>query len=169
MLSEECLKELFSFSGLAIKPAVWNKLFKKSIVDDLRFVEGVEISEDLLFSIEYLLSCENVAYVENTFYKNVQRKGSVTRSGAKATAIIRTVSIDEYIYRKIKSKYAKIADVVLAWTFQDNLGWYGELEKMEMKKEIFDMRKNILRRRYEVIFSKEIHWKQKILILFGIF
>lgn len=64
---EECFKELFSFSGLDIKPVVWNKLFKRDIISDLRFCEYIEISEDLLFCVEYLLRCDKIALQRGHF------------------------------------------------------------------------------------------------------
>lgn len=166
---EECFKELFGFSGLAIKPVVWNKLFKRDIISDLRFCEDIEISEDLLFCVEYLLNCDKIALLEGAFYNNFLRLGSATRSGAKAKSIVKTVMVDELVYRKIKFKYASTSDIVLKWTLEDNLGWYNELKKYKCSEELREMKKAITKRRYEVLFSKEIYWKQKILIMFGHF
>lgn len=166
---EECFKELFSFSGLAIKPVVWNKLFKRDIISDLRFCEYIEISEDLLFCVEYLLRCDKIALQRGGFYNNVLRFGSATRKGAKAKSIVKTVMVDELVYRKIKFKYASISDIVLKWTLEDNLGWYSELKKYKCREELRKMKKAIVKRRYEVLFSKEIYWKEKLLVMFGFF
>lgn len=62
-----------------------------------------------------------------------------------------------------------ISDIVLKWTLEDNLGWYNELKKYKCSEELREMKKAITKRRYEVLFSKEIYWKEKLLVMFGFF
>lgn len=63
--------------------AVWNKLYKRSIVDahGIRFESKKEIfSEDVLFNLYYLLHTRTVASVSNTLYFYYQRSDSLIHS-----------------------------------------------------------------------------------------
>ena len=59
---------------------VWNKIFKKSIIDkySLRFNEDCYYREDQLFVCEYALHCDAIRYNPARMYHYVQRKGSAT-------------------------------------------------------------------------------------------
>lgn len=59
---------------------VWNKIFKKSIIDKfkLRFDERVYYREDQLFVCEYALHCDAIRYNPARMYHYVQRPDSAT-------------------------------------------------------------------------------------------
>ncbi|MGN0242326.1 MAG: glycosyltransferase family 2 protein [Candidatus Weimeria sp.] len=59
---------------------VWNKIFKKSIIDkfNLRFDERVYYREDQLFVCEYALHCDAIRYNPARMYHYVQRSDSAT-------------------------------------------------------------------------------------------
>jgi len=63
--------------------AVWNKLYKKSILDahGIRFESKKDIfSEDVLFNLYYLLHTRTVASVTDSLYFYYQRSGSLIHS-----------------------------------------------------------------------------------------
>lgn len=47
---------------------VWSKLFKKSIINNLRFDEAISIGEDHLFLLNYLCKIEACRFVDKPFY-----------------------------------------------------------------------------------------------------
>ena len=59
--------------------AVWNNLFKKSIIDehDLRF-KDISVGEDLLFLMEYLLVCKTTVRLQECYYYYVANSNSIT-------------------------------------------------------------------------------------------
>ena len=59
---------------------VWNKIFKKSIIDryGLRFDEDCYYREDQLFVLEYALHCSSIRYNPARTYHYQVRKGSAT-------------------------------------------------------------------------------------------
>ncbi|MDD6551758.1 MAG: glycosyltransferase [Lachnospiraceae bacterium] len=59
---------------------VWNKIFRKSIIDKfgLRFDEEVYYHEDQLFVCEYALHCDAIRYNPARMYHYVQRADSAT-------------------------------------------------------------------------------------------
>lgn len=166
---KKCVEDLFDFrGGYAIKPSVWNKLFRRDKIGDLKFDENIGISEDLKFVVQYILKCNSIVYVKQAFYKNLQRDGSITRSKGKAAQIIKTVEIDNFVYDEIKKIYPDLREVVLDWIVQDNRGWYGVVkqEDAEIAKK---MKKMIMRNRWRIMSSKRIYWKEKVIMLVGWF
>lgn len=166
---KKCVEDLFDFrGGYAIKPSVWNKLFRRDKIGDLKFDENIGISEDLKFVVQYILKCNSIVYVKQAFYKNLQRDGSITRSKGKAAQIIKTVEIDNFVYDEIKKIYPDLREVVLDWIVQDNRGWYG-LVKQEDAEIAKKMKKMIMRNRWRIMSSKRIYWKEKVIMLVGWF
>ena len=57
---------------------LWNKLFKSSIIKqfNIRFDEKIYIWEDVLFVMEYLNNCCNIAIVDDVIYTYCRREGS---------------------------------------------------------------------------------------------
>lgn len=166
---KKCVEDLFDFrGGYAIKPSVWNKLFRRDKIGDLKFDENIGISEDLKFVVQYILKCNIIVYVKQAFYKNLQRDGSITRSKGKAAQIIKTVEIDNFVYDEIKKIYPDLREVVLDWIVQDNRGWYG-LVKQEDAEIAKKMKKMIMRNRWRIMSSKRIYWKEKVIMLVGWF
>lgn len=61
-----------------IDNAVWNKLFKRNLLEKIRFKYG-KINEDILFIFDVLKSTRQISYISNPFYKYRIRKGSITQ------------------------------------------------------------------------------------------
>ena len=73
----ECIIEILS--GF-LHAGLWNKLMKRDIylLNNLRFPEGVNMSEDIVFSIFFLLKTGTVTYLPKSFYHYVQNPDSIT-------------------------------------------------------------------------------------------
>ncbi|WP_219623512.1 hypothetical protein, partial [Vibrio parahaemolyticus] len=56
---------------------VWNKVFKREVVEDIRFVEGVK-NEDILFNICASLKTKKVAFIPNVLINYRQVPTSIT-------------------------------------------------------------------------------------------
>jgi glycosyltransferase involved in cell wall biosynthesis len=72
-----CIIEILS--GF-LHAGLWNKLLKRSlcITNNIRFPEGVNLCEDLVFIILYLLKAERITYIQKAFYHYVQNPDSIT-------------------------------------------------------------------------------------------
>ena len=81
--------------------ALWNKLYRRSIVEKqgLRFEEGVTWSEDFLFNLEYLRHVRLVAAVPKPLYYYHKRPGSLITSQATLRKVIR-MKRDTFDYYK---------------------------------------------------------------------
>lgn len=59
---------LFVENDLNWHTSPWSKLFKKKLCNDLRFIEGMHIGEDLVFLYSYMLRCKNIFVSNDTDY-----------------------------------------------------------------------------------------------------
>jgi glycosyltransferase involved in cell wall biosynthesis len=72
-----CIIEILS--GF-LHAGLWNKIIKRSICieNNIRFPEEVNLCEDLVFIILYLLKAEQITYIHKAFYHYVQNSDSIT-------------------------------------------------------------------------------------------
>ena len=97
-------------------PAVWNKIFKKSIFDDnnLEFKTGVWF-EDVEFIYRILAYVKKFGVIHETFNQYVQREGSITHTvSLKIYDYIDNMNgiIEFYKKRKIYENYKKVLEYV---------------------------------------------------------
>lgn len=71
----EIIKPFSKFCG-----HVWDKMFIRSIIGDLRFDESIHNCEDTLFDYEYIKKCNKIVLGPEIHYKYVQDESSVTHS-----------------------------------------------------------------------------------------
>lgn len=72
-----------------------NKLYKRSLLNDLQFPEKVVHGEDLLFNIEYLVKCNTGVYNEAPVYNYLSRNNSITRSSFNESVFFEIVAKDK--------------------------------------------------------------------------
>lgn len=70
----EALRELI-FDG-AIRQHVWNKLYRKSVIADIRFPVG-KLNEDEFWTYKIVGRAEKICRIENELYGYFQREGSI--------------------------------------------------------------------------------------------
>lgn len=61
---------------------VWNKLYKKEVLDDIEFPLG-KINEDEFVIHEILFKCTKIISLQDKLYKYVQREGSIMNASKK--------------------------------------------------------------------------------------
>lgn len=79
-LSYNCLSQkeaLSSFLIDKISPAIWDKIYKKSLLDDIRFDESLLIGEDILFCLNVFYKCKKVTFVDEYLYHYLQNDTSL--------------------------------------------------------------------------------------------
>ena len=60
--------------------AAWNKLYKASIIKDLKFQIGILHGEDLIFNLNYIKNCKSGVINRTPLYNYYKREGSITSS-----------------------------------------------------------------------------------------
>lgn len=71
--------ELLQVKGWADYVVVFNKLYKRKLFNDLRFVTGI-INEDTEIAHKIFSKCKKIAITDKRFCYYVKRKGSITNS-----------------------------------------------------------------------------------------
>lgn len=75
--------------------AVWNKLYKASLLKEIRFPVGMIHGEDLIFNIEYISKCQNAIMNDGQFYHYYKRSGSITTGKFSDAKLMEITSKDE--------------------------------------------------------------------------
>lgn len=67
---EEALKKIIVVEELGYQGYIWNKFFRKDIIDDygIRFAEDIAFNEDRLFCVEYILNCRKINICKDNIY-----------------------------------------------------------------------------------------------------
>lgn len=74
LTSEECLKKLLYQDG--VETSAWGKLYKREIIEDLRYPVG-KLYEDILVTYEAIKRSKRIAVIENIDYYYFQRENSI--------------------------------------------------------------------------------------------
>lgn len=77
MKYDYAIQQLFEPKGY--KGYLWNKLFRKDIIDanEIKFNEQINVWEDLLFCFQYFLFCDDIYYSNISDYCYVQNSNSL--------------------------------------------------------------------------------------------
>ncbi len=96
-LPKETLKKIISGENLTLY-YVWNKLYKKSILSNIRFPTN-KIHEDILWSPQIIGNSRLILSINRPLYHYIIRPGSLTRN--KSIAIKRILDKNELLIRQI--------------------------------------------------------------------
>ena len=158
-----------------VRHGVVNKLFKASLLSEIRFIEGLHSSEDVMFLIEYIKRVNSVAIVHQPLYKNLVRKGSATHGGLNIESLADSFSVHNKMYQDIVACYPELKKYSQAFlldvcTLKYNeakrkLEFISEEQKDIVSKRLQKMKRFIKRNARKAIFNKEIYWKTRIYYL----
>ena len=118
MVSNE-IDVLFTENDLSWHTSPWAKLFNKKFCDQLRFIEGMHIGEDLVFLYTYMLK-SNKIYVSNDtdYIYFVESQNSLTkRVNQLQNELLSYVNVRDIVDKLIKEKNISHPKAI------SNLGW----------------------------------------------
>ncbi len=89
----ECAKDILENY---LHGSVWSKLYRRSIFvdNDLKWIEGINLWEDLLISTKFLCYADKVVHIPQAYVHYIQNEGSIcsVASPAKLQNVIDTIS-----------------------------------------------------------------------------
>lgn len=105
---ESAMKEIFKNEILTFSPC--NKIYKKSLFDNIRFIEGI-ILEDKDISYKLIYKSQRISYIKNELYYYRYNSQSTLRSHFSIKRL------DEYIVQKnmynfYNDRYPDVSDIV---------------------------------------------------------
>lgn len=97
---------LFVENDLNWHTSPWSKLFKTNLCENLRFIEGMHIGEDLAFLYTYMLNCDKVYVSSDTdYFYYVENQDSLTkRVNHLNEELLSYHNVNQVIGKLIKSK-----------------------------------------------------------------
>lgn len=169
LLNQKDMYRRFFDMPPSIRLGVCNKLFFKSLLQDIRFTVGIKGAEDAEFLGKYLKKVTKAVFVHEPLYKNCERRGSATRGGLKADSVLPALDIYKEIANDSHTVYPELDRHAQAYYLDACLLGYneycvkGETSQAESLKHA--IRKNVGREFPSFLFNREIHWKTRIYYL----
>ena len=91
----------FKYDLLKVDVSPCNKFFKRELVENKRFLEGL-IFEDNAFYIDYIFDAERIYFLDEIlYYRRIKNDSVITKASKKHADII---EVYDHIYRKFKDK-----------------------------------------------------------------
>lgn len=87
----------------------WNKLFKKSLLNNLSFDSNIAMCEDLLFVSQYATLCKKMVFLNECLYNYYQREGSAVNSKINYKHLTAIKAYEKIIFL-LKNNYVKCVD-----------------------------------------------------------
>lgn len=97
---ENILCGIFCFAGVWI----WNKLFDKELIGDLRFDVDLSYAEDLLFLIKYACKCKRIVYTNEVIYNYA----------VNAFSAIQSTNDEDRFFKKCKQEHIGLCRALMS-------------------------------------------------------
>ena len=152
--------------GINMKSFLWNKLFKRSLFDNLKIPEEMEVCEDFAVMHHLFLRSSKFVYVSECLYYYIQSDRSVSHSNifSEKTLLLLRESRNErerliLNFDATLSHYAKVGNIYGDVSFYD----VYQNSKSQYVQDIFvKQQKNILKNGFLLLFEKGIPFYEKI-------
>lgn len=125
MNKEEAILELLK--GDKIEPGVWSKLYKKSVLEDLKFDESIKINEDYLFNMYAFNNANTIVFEDKPLYHYVLHSNSATTSTINLFKVKDCMYAAEQLDDKFPSKSKLVKNKIKEKKFLSYLGYYNEI------------------------------------------
>lgn len=152
--------------GKTFRGGPCNKLFKADLCKNLKFDIDISIGEDLLFFIKYLLKCEKIIFIPQSYYNYFIHEGSAWTSSFTEKTFTDHVS-RERIFEVLKST-GKNHFVELGHTafLLCDIGLIGKLYyETSMRKKYCGILQKSIREHFSFNRIKKVSFFQKIGII----
>ena len=171
---EECISRKEAMRRMAdippsLRHVVWNKLFRRNLIGEIRFPEDYHASEDVIFLTDCLLKAGTVACVHEPLYFNRIHKGSATHGGLSTHELAHSFRAHQYMYQRISEAYPDLKPASQAFCLDVMMLKYNEAcrrpaaeRSTEERRDLYGMRKTIRSEAVKALRNREIHWKTRI-------
>lgn len=132
--------------GDLIEPGLWNKLYKKSLFEDIELDTNIKINEDLLLNYYLFKNSQLSIFEDLTKYHYLIRDNSASRSKLNDYKIYDPIRVKEVILNDADDEYKSIAQKVflrtLIYVYNSLIINEGDFvnDKKKIRKMIFSNR-----------------------------
>ncbi|WP_424475221.1 glycosyltransferase family 2 protein [Oceanobacillus kimchii] len=165
----------YMYSGLADKVgqfAVWRKLYKKNLFDEVSFLEG-KVYEDILINFHLLSKARRIVRSNQILYYYHQENFSTTRNKFKEKDLDLIFICEELcrLANKKENKYLSyLTKIKLARSYFSllaKISKFGVSEELSEKKKMIEKDlKNKLRKNYILLMKSPMPFNRKIFVTF---
>ena len=167
---DNCEIEVFNGNDIFSNPIlsfynVWNKIIRKSLLDNHRFNINIKNAEDSLFAFDLLTKCNKVVYVKHKMYGYFIRQtgavGSIDIAGRK-----NVVKVCKHILEiSIANGYSIAEKTAKESLLEASIGLFYDSESTH-KNEYNECKKYIRKNIFTILFGKtRLNLKEKIFLL----
>ena len=109
---------------------VWNKLYRRSIIGDTRFIEGLQFGEDEIFNLDIFAKDERIWHTQTntvTVLRNFDNKGSLSRVKKREDILAQARALEDYLMRtdNKRAKMAAMQRIAWHWESQTYINAFG--------------------------------------------
>ena len=98
---------------------VWNKLYSKELLENIRFKEGLQYGEDELFNLECLAKSNRIIHLrEANMIHHFDNKGSLSKIKDEEGLIAQVRALEEFLLRQPDPKIRKAVCLLLSEHWQ---------------------------------------------------
>lgn len=158
-----------------IRHAVFNKLFRKTLISSLVFREDLRASEDVWFLTEYLLKSRSAVFLHEPYYFNRVRQGSATHGGLSIQDLERSFQAHEFMRRSVVERYPDLKDYSQRFLLDVFLLKYNEAKekrralskekKAEALRSLRRMRAALRNEAWKALLNRDVYWKTRLAYL----
>lgn len=94
-------------SGKKIEPGIWNKLYKKKVIKDIRLDKSIKINEDMLFNFLVFSNAEKSIFEDIPYYHYILRNNSAATSNYSDHKLFDPVCVRREIFYHCSNNYDK--------------------------------------------------------------
>lgn len=143
-----------------IRFGVVNKLYKRELINDVKFPENLKSSEDGVFLYKYLKKISKAVFVHKPLYKNVERQGSATHGGLAPESLRDALYVHKKMADDVKILYKDVYHHAFSFYIDICLRYYNSCKN---NKAVYDEICDILRKeKLNVLKCKDLSLKYKI-------
>jgi len=175
-VSQKEVMRRFSDIPPTVRLVVWNKVFRRSLLEGIWFREGLHASEDVLFLTDYAEKIRSAVVVHQPYCCNRIRKGSATHGGLDVQSLWASFEAHEAMFSRITAIHPDLRPCSQAFLLDVCMLKYNEAKRKTAEaKRLTKQEENALRRMRRFIrhhgrsalLNRHIYWKTRIAYLFA--
>lgn len=109
--------EIWSTILIKLNNASWNKLYRRTLIGNIRFPTGLVHGEDLVFNLKYISKCNNGVIIKEKLYNYFQRKDSITQK-AFTQKRFDEITIKDMVRDIVEGNNARLLNVANKYCFR---------------------------------------------------
>lgn len=94
-----------------VTPYLWNKIFRRSILKNIKFNELLKVGEDIPFIFEAIINSSEYVHLHNYLYNYVKNEDSLVGTNYKKESSINSIQSSLYICQLSDDSYKKYKEI----------------------------------------------------------